>query len=221
MIRVRHLALAGVLALGLTGGAVAAIPSADGAITACMTTADGRLRIVDGEQEVGRSCLPGEKPLSWNQTGPPGPAGPSFARIIEHPGAFIGEHAGHDKHVGILTLAPNTHHVVTVSARADRPEAHHLNTIGASCAVYAAPTGNGGGWGDKVASDKAWWTGGDDTPQRLLMRGYITTTQWTTVRVVCHADAQSGYGGPKDFTQVSQVQFEALQIGGYSRKVTQ
>jgi hypothetical protein len=47
----------------------AAIPDASGVIHACYR-ANGNLRLVDKS-----SCTSGETPLTWNQTGPQGPAG--------------------------------------------------------------------------------------------------------------------------------------------------
>jgi type VI secretion system secreted protein Hcp len=75
--RLLRFALPTVAALG-AGAAVgvAAIPSADGTIHACVTTATGAVRIIDAE--AGATCTaPGEKDLVWNQQGPAGPAGPA------------------------------------------------------------------------------------------------------------------------------------------------
>jgi hypothetical protein len=55
------------------GIAYAAIPSADGTISGCYRTIDGTLRVIDAE--AGQTCRSGEKPLTWSQTGPPGPPG--------------------------------------------------------------------------------------------------------------------------------------------------
>src|SRR4051794_41712777 len=70
-------ALPTVAALG-AGAAVAfaAIPAADGTIHACIdpaSTPPGAVRIID---DATQACAAGETPLSWSQTGPPGPAGP-------------------------------------------------------------------------------------------------------------------------------------------------
>src|SRR4051812_2840902 len=75
--RLLRFALPTVAALG-AGAAVgvAAIPSADGTIHACVTTATGAVRIIDAE--AGATCTAGtETNLVWNQTGPAGPAGPA------------------------------------------------------------------------------------------------------------------------------------------------
>ncbi len=74
--RFLRFALPTVAALG-AGAAVgvAAIPSADGTIHACVTTATGAVRIINAEG--GATCTAGtETDLVWNQQGPPGPAGP-------------------------------------------------------------------------------------------------------------------------------------------------
>jgi type VI secretion system secreted protein Hcp len=75
--RVLKIALPTIAALG-AGAAigVAAIPSADGTIHACVATSDGAVRIID--TEAGATCNAGsEKAIDWNQRGPAGPAGPA------------------------------------------------------------------------------------------------------------------------------------------------
>jgi type VI secretion system secreted protein Hcp len=83
--RVLKIALPTIAALG-AGAAVgvAAIPSADGTIHACVANSNGAVRIIDAE--AGTTCAATtETPLSWNQrgpagaTGPAGPAGPQGA----------------------------------------------------------------------------------------------------------------------------------------------
>jgi hypothetical protein len=78
------LSVAGVMAT--VGVASAAIPAPDGAIKGCYATTNGLLlgipyskgdtRIVDSAE----SCRSYETPLTWNQTGPRGPAGPQGAK---------------------------------------------------------------------------------------------------------------------------------------------
>lgn len=53
--------------------AVAAVPGGDGVIHACRSNPLGTIRVID--TDAGQRCRAGEKPLDWNQTGPPGPAG--------------------------------------------------------------------------------------------------------------------------------------------------
>src|ERR1700729_4230938 len=62
-------------ALVLAGGtAYASIPGTGGLITACYSRPAGNLRVIDAG--AGARCGTHEKKLSWNQTGPPGAAGP-------------------------------------------------------------------------------------------------------------------------------------------------
>jgi hypothetical protein len=61
----------GVLAAGAVV-AQAAIPNADGSITACYNTGNGFVRLVDASA----TCLGGEAKVSWNQKGPQGATGP-------------------------------------------------------------------------------------------------------------------------------------------------
>lgn len=75
--RALKIALPAALALGAgTAVAIAAIPASDGTIHACYSTTGtptGAARIVDETA----TCATNEKALTWNQTGPIGPAGPS------------------------------------------------------------------------------------------------------------------------------------------------
>jgi type VI secretion system secreted protein Hcp len=74
--RALKFALPTIAALG-AGAAVgvAAIPSADGTITACIANLDGAVRIIDAEGGV--ACdVNAEKTITWNQRGPAGPEGP-------------------------------------------------------------------------------------------------------------------------------------------------
>jgi hypothetical protein len=66
------IAVGAVLVLGL-GAAVAAarIPSSSGAITACYSKTDNRLRVIDASKQT---CKDRRK-LVWSQRGPAGPAG--------------------------------------------------------------------------------------------------------------------------------------------------
>jgi Collagen triple helix repeat (20 copies) len=69
------IAVAGVIGLGLGGGAaLASVPSSSGTITGCYN-ASGRLRVVD--PAAGGKCQGNETQISWSQTGPAGPAGPT------------------------------------------------------------------------------------------------------------------------------------------------
>jgi type VI secretion system secreted protein Hcp len=75
--RALKIALPAALALGAgTAVAIAAIPASNGTIHACYSTTGtptGAARIVDETD----TCAANENALTWNQTGPTGPAGPS------------------------------------------------------------------------------------------------------------------------------------------------
>jgi len=62
--------IAMVFAMG--GFAMAAIPTANGTITACYQKSTGKLRVIDGRQK----CKKGEKRIAWSQRGPQGVPGP-------------------------------------------------------------------------------------------------------------------------------------------------
>src|SRR4051794_38298651 len=78
MRRIAKIALPTTAALGAGAAfAVAAIPTPDGTINGCYDTSTGArglpgvLRLVDSPND----CQEGEKPISWNQKGAPGPQG--------------------------------------------------------------------------------------------------------------------------------------------------
>jgi hypothetical protein len=70
------LVLLAAAAAAASGIAYGAISSSGDVIRACYGSATGALRIID---ETKASCLPSEKALSWNQTGPQGAAGTAVA----------------------------------------------------------------------------------------------------------------------------------------------
>jgi hypothetical protein len=74
------------LAAVAVGGALAAIPSANGIIHGCYKQFAGTLRVIDAD--AAEKCTSKEKPLAWNaqgpkgdkgDPGPPGPPGPTGA----------------------------------------------------------------------------------------------------------------------------------------------
>jgi hypothetical protein len=64
--------LVAVLAVAVTGVSYAAIPAADGTISACKDQ-KGTLKVIDAES--GQTCSANQQPLTWNQQGQQGPAG--------------------------------------------------------------------------------------------------------------------------------------------------
>lgn len=60
--------------LASAGAASAAIPSADGTISACKDSKGG-LKVID--VDAGQTCKDSQQVLTWNLAGPAGPAGPS------------------------------------------------------------------------------------------------------------------------------------------------
>jgi Phage Tail Collar Domain len=65
--------LGAVLAAGAAGIGHAAIPSADGVVSACKKS-DGSIKLID--KESGQSCGASQKLVEWSRQGPPGPVGP-------------------------------------------------------------------------------------------------------------------------------------------------
>lgn len=58
------------------GVAVASIPDGSGVIHSCYKNSTGSLKVIDSASQ---SCASGETALTWNQTGPQGPAGANGA----------------------------------------------------------------------------------------------------------------------------------------------
>lgn len=99
--------------------AYAAIPAADGTITACMTKPGGTIRLIDAEH--GATCKKSETKVEWNQAGQPGTDGtdaPDFAtQLYRGPGGSGGPVSGGyawqsfcrlgDKVVGIADMNTN------------------------------------------------------------------------------------------------------------------
>ena len=68
----RAVLVAAAVALIGAGIAYATIPDSSGKIHACYKLSGGALRVIDSG-----ACLSSEAPLTWSQTGPQGPRGPS------------------------------------------------------------------------------------------------------------------------------------------------
>ena len=82
-IRSRTMALGSVLCISLLGViAYASIPDEDGVIHVCYRTSNGALRVINSAVD---SCNGNELPLSFNQSGPEGPAGPAGPQGVPGP----------------------------------------------------------------------------------------------------------------------------------------
>lgn len=77
-----------VVVLAAGGIAYASIPDSGGVIHGCYQKTNGSLRVID--TEAGGKCSSNENSLSWNQTGPAGPRGPSDAYLASDGGKPIG-----------------------------------------------------------------------------------------------------------------------------------
>jgi len=77
--------LLAVLAIGLAGVAYAAIPAANGTITACKDN-KGQLKVIDAES--GQTCAANQQPLTWNQQGPAGANGVSGYQVVYAKSAY-------------------------------------------------------------------------------------------------------------------------------------
>jgi hypothetical protein len=90
-------------AVALLGAAIghAAIPSANGTISACKKS-DGSLKLID--KEAGQSCSSTQKLVEWNRQGPAGPQGP----VDPAAGAFIDRYGTDVGGAATATGAPCT-----------------------------------------------------------------------------------------------------------------
>jgi len=69
-----------VAALAVGGIALAGVPGGSSVYTACVTKSSGAIRLIDpslSKSSWGSHCQSSEQQISWNQTGPTGPAGVS------------------------------------------------------------------------------------------------------------------------------------------------
>jgi hypothetical protein len=105
------------LGVALGGAAWAAIPDSNGTIHACFQKTNGNLRVVTSSAE----CRAIEKPLSWNQLGPPGPPGGSGA-VSDERASDVATASTAPAELGGPTVtvdAPASTGLVGVFARAD------------------------------------------------------------------------------------------------------
>lgn len=79
------LATAVAAAIGAAGVSYAAIPAADGAISACKDS-KGRLKVIDAE--AGQTCNGGQQLLTWNQQGPAGQDGVSGYQVVHSTSSY-------------------------------------------------------------------------------------------------------------------------------------
>ena len=73
-------AMAAVVAAGASYATSLAVSSETAVINACRNTTNGLLRVVANNTT---DCRVGEQPISWNASGPQGPAGPSAAFSVQ------------------------------------------------------------------------------------------------------------------------------------------
>jgi hypothetical protein len=114
----------------------ATIPDARGVIHGCYSTRTGALRVVG----TGATCSASEASLTWNQTGPKGPAGASgVSSAISVHRAEVGPISSPD-YVTIITAndVPAGAYMVVAKTRID-----HTQTVGSDCQlVYNAGAGD-------------------------------------------------------------------------------
>jgi hypothetical protein len=80
--RLVHIAALAFGAVALAGAGYAAIPAADGTISACKKP-NGEIKLID--KEAGQSCYQSHKLVEWSQQGPAGPPGPQGPAGVSGP----------------------------------------------------------------------------------------------------------------------------------------
>lgn len=119
----RFLVVAAIAIFATVGGIAYASTGGSGTINACAKTADGQLRLDNGD-----GCLPSERSVTWGAIGPQGPAGPPgpsgtsraderyFARSLTDVSTWLPVVSGtwpdirpSMKHVLTMHLAPGTY----------------------------------------------------------------------------------------------------------------
>jgi hypothetical protein len=170
--------VAAVLFTVVAGGiAYAAIPGADGVISACRLNGIGTLRVIDAD--AGQTCTRFETAIDWNQVGPQGPTGEKGEKGDQGdpgppgpagPGYSAG--AGLDLSEGTL---PNgiEFRVFQVS------QTHRLPQ---GCGDGEVPRKAGGGWVCGSASDPQNVTRAYSGS--VIPRGRLTDFNWVNVRTV-------------------------------------
>jgi hypothetical protein len=193
------------LFLGATGAvALASVPSADGVINGCYTTAGsllgppkGTLRVIDD----GERCRSTERALPWNQIGPkgeqgePGPVGPPGADGAPgeqgpkgEPGPSIAYSAGRGGYqfvsgaetVIVSVDVPAGPYVLQASATASN--VHDLKGSSGFCLIN-----------DRHRSDFAL-PNGVGMQTSVTQIGTRRFTEPTTVSVICKSTGNTGFG---------------------------
>jgi hypothetical protein len=180
------IAAAAALLLG-AGGAWAAItitsPASDGRIYACYTLDKGAIRLVN----KGAACKNGERALSWNQTGPQGPAGPQGStgpRGATGPQGATGPHGATGLPGATGPQGPIGPAGATGPQGPPGPQGEPAPVELANGSIYAATGGN--------AADSPQATAACNPGDRLLGGGYNVGFGKPNVRVVVNIPENPG-----------------------------
>ena len=146
---------AAALLVAVAGVATGAIPGGGGVISGCYEKRTGILRVIDAE--AGKRCVSIENSISWNQEGPPGPAGAQGVQGPPGPAGAQGP-AGPAGPAGtVVRLGP---------LEAEVSSAH--------CLIGEVTTGGGGvalGTGGALSHSRPFTSAGTTSPIGWTVRG--------------------------------------------------
>jgi hypothetical protein len=168
MKRTLVIALLAAAAVAVAGVAYAAIPSANGTISACKDS-KGALKVID--VDAGQKCANGQQLLNWNQQGPQGPPGPSDAYFTAAPDKSIVGGAGFQT-VAELSLPAGSY---VISAKADP-----YNSLGGM-------TGCGLWVGNQLLESMVKQFSASDYRGTMPMMDAIVLNQPTAAKLLCYS----------------------------------
>ena len=184
-------ALGAAAALAAAAGATYAAASGDGVVKACAGKVTGELRL-----QTGKTCLPFENAVQWNQTGPPGPAGTSaaveryyVAPSVQDPTTFL------PLTVGLFpAVFPSMTRVVTLHVPAGNyalaSQVTATNTTGVGVLVCLLHhEGTFYGFAQAALGDGA----GYSMQQTITMSGAISLAQDTDIDLSCFSSPADGH----------------------------
>ena len=171
------------LFVALGGGALAASSflGSNGQIHACVDS-QGHLTLV----KPGKKCETGKHKISWNQTGPRGPRGPSDAYVTRSDNAVsLGSDHGYpaaiDTTVATLSLPAGRYELLATgvlrSTSSDSPQVKCLLT----------PTGATGAKHEGASSSSLGAAGGTGDVATTALTAYASSTHTLGVTLHCHS----------------------------------
>ena len=227
-----RVALAGALALGLSGAAVASVPAPDGQVRACYD-AKGNMHLIDAaasDAQMPSTCSDKETPISWNQTGPTGPqgaqgpqgpkgatgaqgpqgpAGPSFVRA-HYTAKWL---PGSDYDTVVTVDMPQGLHMVSGKAIAYQSEYPIISVYSMITCRLQQVNADGSTEILDISQEEV----GDDDSERgtLALQGLANVKSGTAkLNLQCHDNGLLTGGG--EFDELQHIKVFAQEVGGWT-----